>query len=59
VAASMPLLVPCTHKISVRIAGTDFWLRLDAAGLEVGILAGLIASTFYFAFTYARVGLMA
>jgi hypothetical protein len=29
---------------------------VGAAGLEIGILAGLIASTFYFAFTYARVG---
>jgi len=30
-------------------------LYLCAAGLEVGILAGLVASTFYFAFCYARV----
>ena len=27
----------------------------DAAGLEIGILAGLVASVFYFAYKYARV----
>ena len=41
-----------THIVSKTLT---LGCAVGAAGLEIGILAGLIASTFYFAFTYARV----